>query len=255
MLRTLWVLAYGVVLTAVYATRAILGGLLRPADAPCTCDRLARIWGARIVRASGSTIEVEGAEHIDPAQPHILIANHESWFDVFAVLGHVPGRFRFVAKKELARIPIFGQAWRMCGHISVDRSDRSSAVQSLQQAAGRIREDGLTIVLFPEGTRSATGHLLPFKKGAFVLAIQSRVPLVPVAVAGTRQIMPKGSFRVRPGHIRIKVGAPIETAGLTHEDRDALLQRSHDAIAELKGAIGGVPDGDPHTARAGDDRS
>ncbi|MEZ4415024.1 MAG: lysophospholipid acyltransferase family protein [Gemmatimonadota bacterium] len=239
MLRTAWVLTYGALLTAAYASWALLTGLFRPAKALCRCDQLARRWGQKIVRASGSTVEVEGAEHIDPDQPHILVGNHESWFDVFAVLGHLPGRFRFVAKKELARIPIFGQAWRMCGHISVDRSDRGSAVHSLQEAAGRIRSDRLTIVLFPEGTRSPTGALQPFKKGAFVLGIQAQVPIVPIAISGTRPVMPKGSFFIRPGRIRIKVGESIPTKGLTHEDREALLQRSYRAVAELKESIGG----------------
>ncbi len=234
MLRTLWVLTYGAVITAIYATRALMTGWFRPADAPCQCDHLARIWGKKIISIAGCEVRVEGAESIDPAAPHILVCNHVSWFDVFALLGYVPGRFRFVAKQELSRIPIFGHAWRLCGHISVDRSDRASAIRSLQKAGGRIRDDGLTIVLFPEGTRSEDGRLQPFKKGSFVLAIQAQVPVIPVAVLGTRAVMPKGSFRVRPGKIRIRVGEPVATTGMEHDDRERLLERVEAAVRDLR---------------------
>jgi len=209
-------------------------GWFKPANAQCQCDHLARVWGRKIISLAGCEVEVEGAEHIDPEKPHILVCNHVSWFDVFALLGYVPGRFRFVAKKELSRIPIFGSAWRLCGHISVDRSDRTSAIRSLQVAGGRIREEGLTIVLFPEGTRSEDGRLQPFKKGSFVLAIQAQVPVIPVAVIGTRAVMPKGSFRVRPGRIRIRVGAPISTDGMDHQDREPLLETAQEAVGSLR---------------------
>jgi 1-acyl-sn-glycerol-3-phosphate acyltransferase len=157
---------------------------------------------------------------------------------VFAVVSKVPARLRFVAKQELASIPIFGRAWRACGHVSVDRSDRAAAIESLEAASRRIRDGGLSIVMFPEGTRSPTGELQRFKKGAFVLAIKAGVPVVPVAVIGSRPIMPKGSYRIRKGEIHIRVGEPIPVDGLSHEDRDSLTIRARESVAALRGGEG-----------------
>ena len=132
------------------------------------------------------------------------------------------------------------------------RGDRGSAIESLDRAAKQINADSSSIVVFPEGTRSPTGELRRFKKGAFVLAIQAEVPIVPVAVVGTRAIMPKGRFRVRPGPIEIRIGAPMEVKGLEHSDRDALLGRAYDHVAALRGGSGpaslGTPSGTPSTA-------
>jgi 1-acyl-sn-glycerol-3-phosphate acyltransferase len=178
-------------------------------------------------------VRIEGLERVEWSEPLVVIANHQSWFDVFVLAGLLPAHVRFVAKEELGRIPIFGPAWRACGHISLDRSDRKRALESLDRAARKVREDKLALVLFPEGTRSPDGRLWAFKKGAFVLAIKTEVPIVPLGMAGSRAVMPKGSFRVRPGEIRIRVGEPIRVEGMRLEDRDRLLALSRAAVAEL----------------------
>ena len=162
-----------------------------------------------------------------------MVSNHQSWFDVFALCAHLPVGFRFVAKKELGRIPIYGRAWEACGHVSVDRGDRDAAIESLGQASEEVKELGLTMVMFPEGTRSPTGELQPFKKGAFVLAIQLQIPLVPIAIVGSRAIMRKGGWRVSSGEVTIRVGDAISSEGLAFRDRDELLKQSHTAVAEL----------------------
>jgi len=182
-------------------------------------------------------------EGMDWDRPLVVVANHQSWFDVFALAAYLPAKARFVAKEELGRIPIFGNAWKSCGHISVDRTDRKQAVRSLQEAGQRVREEKLAMILFPEGTRSPDGRLLPFKKGAFVLAIETGVPIVPVGISGTRDVMAKGSFRIRSADITIRVGEPILVEGLGHEKRDVLLRRSRDSVAALIGQSIGAGDG------------
>ncbi len=232
MIRSLWVVLVGVTLTLKYTVTIVVKSLFGKVTA-CYCERCARRWGRAIVKASGSTVEIEGLEGYDPDQPHIFVSNHVSWFDVFALCGYVPGNFRFVAKQELMRIPIFGRAFSHCGHVSVDRTDRSAAIESLSRASERIRKEGLDIVMFAEGTRSPDGSLQAFKKGAFVLAIQAGVQVQPIAVLGTREIMPKGTFRIRPGRITLRLGPAIPVEGLEHADRDGLMERTRSAVAML----------------------
>lgn len=198
------------------------------------CDECPRKWALAILRWTGTRVEVENPGRIVPGRPQIVVVNHVSWFDVLAVAGHLPGRHRFVAKKELANVPVFGQSWRACGHISIDRDNRGSAIRSLERARQELDEGAPTVVLFPEGTRSASGELKPFKKGAFMLALQTGVEIVPVAVLGTREILPKGSLLVRTGRtIRLRIGEPIPVTGLTMEDRDALAARARTSVADL----------------------
>jgi 1-acyl-sn-glycerol-3-phosphate acyltransferase len=201
------------------------------------CDRAARRWAEALLRAAGVRVVLEGMENLRTDSPQIVVANHQSWFDVFALAAHLPVRYRFVAKRELEGIPVFGRAWKSCGHVSVDRGNREAAIEALDQAWREVHEERLTMVLFPEGTRSPDGRLKAFKKGAFVLAVQGQVPLVPVAVVGSRDVMAKGRMRVRSGEIRVRIGAPIPTEGATLRDRNRLLQECWDAIFALKGEV------------------
>ena len=222
MIRTLWV-----ALNATLAT-IILGALVigtAPLRMPGRLYGAAsRLWARWVVWASGVRVHVRGLENIDPARPQVIVANHQSWYDVFALSSVIPKRFRFVAKKELGYIPIFGIGWKVAGHISIDRSDRVAAVASLEHAGQLVRSDGSAIVIFPEGTRSATGELQPFKKGAFMLAIHNQLDIVPVAVRGSRWVLPKGSWRVRAGPIIVRFDSPVSTAGYHEGNRDALVQ-------------------------------
>lgn len=183
--------------------------------------------------AAGVKVTVEGAEHIPKDQPVVFVSNHQSWFDIISLAANLPGYPRFVYKKEMAKIPILGEALKRAGHILIDRQNRQKAFEAYEEAARVIRE-GMSAVVFPEGTRSRTGELLPFKKGPFVLAIASQVPLVPVFCAGTFGIMPKGSMRVRPHPVTLRLGEPIETKGLTYDDREDLLRRTRAAIMALR---------------------
>lgn len=199
-------------------------------------------WTRSILRAARVEVEMVGTEHLASGGPAVLVSNHESWFDVFVLVAHLPVDYRFVGKVELTRIPLFGPAWLAAGHIAVDRGDRKRAIASLDQAGETLRRDRAVVVMFPEGTRSPDGNLLPFKKGAFVLAAQTGVPLIPVGISGSRQVMEKGSFRIRPGRIRVEIGEPIPTDGVGVESRDGLLEECRDRVERLRSGGGGQPE-------------
>jgi 1-acyl-sn-glycerol-3-phosphate acyltransferase len=232
-IRSALVLVVGAVVTLVLGGWVVVSSLLRLPGTRWCCEAFPRTWARLLLFLSGARVRVEGGERVDWSRPVILVANHQSWFDVFALAAYLPARFRFVAKQELARIPVFGRAWRACGHISVDRGDRGQAIASLEEAGGRIRDERLAVIFFPEGTRSPDGRLRAFKKGAFVLALQTGVPVIPVGIAGSRAIMPKGSFRIRPGEIRVRVGDPLPVEGLTMADRDELVREGRGRVAGL----------------------
>ena len=246
MIRGLWVLGSGAALTLVLASRVVFANWFAKKRLSCLCERLPRVWAGWFLRRAGVKVEVEGEERVDWSQPLVIVANHQSWFDVFALAAHLPVLGRFVAKEELARIPVFGPAWQACGHVAIDRSNREQATESLDRAGRHIRDGRLAVILFAEGTRSPDGRLQPFKKGAFVLAIKTGVPVVPVGISGSRQVMPKGSFRIRPGEIRIRIGEPISVEGLRHQDRDRFRVRCRDAVVDLmedEDAVTGRPGG------------
>lgn len=236
MLRVLFAYVAGAMVTGWYASKAALYSLLRMDSRLCReCDAIQRRWAKAMLWLTGCRVRVEGGEHLGERGGRIIVCNHQSWFDVFALTAYLPTSVKFVTKAELGAVPIFGRAWKGCGHVSMDRGDHAGAIESLDAAGRRIHDEGITIVMFAEGTRSRSGELQRFKKGAFVLAIQGGVPIVPVGMLGTYRIMPKGSFRFRPGEIVIRVGEPIRVDGLTHEDRDILRDRTWSAVAELKG--------------------
>jgi 1-acyl-sn-glycerol-3-phosphate acyltransferase len=169
---------------------------------------------------------------LDPRQACVYACNHQSQFDIPALVVTMPADFRMVAKRSLLYIPVFGWALWLAGFVFIDRSNREQAIRSLKRASDRLRR-GTSIVVFAEGTRSRTGELLPFKRGGFVMAIEAGVPVVPVTVRGGRDILPKGSLRVRPGRIEVHFGAPVDTRAYDYESRDALIARVREAIADV----------------------
>jgi len=225
-MRRLVVLATLGASTLLFGVLAMAGCLLMPNGNPLIW--MARPWVASILLASGVRVRVQGRDRI-PDVPVLYVTNHQSHYDVMALVRALPGQYRIVAKKELFGIPVFGWALSLAGFIKIDRANRESAIRSLDEAAGRMRR-GHAIVVFAEGTRSENGHLLPFKKGGFVLAIRSGCPIVPVTISGSRAVLGKGGRRVTPGVIDVVIGDPIPTAGLAIEDRDALLATTRRAI-------------------------
>lgn len=245
MLRTGWVALAAIAMTGYYAAIILLSSLV-PSWRHRRCGHWAQGWSAVLLRASGVTVTAAGLDRVDPRRSQIVVSNHQSWFDVLALFATFPTSVRFVAKEELTSVPVFGKAFLRCGHLSIDRRNRHSAIESLHQAARRLRERTLHVVMFAEGTRSPTGELQPFKKGAFVLALETRTPVLPVAVMGSRAVMPKHGYAIRPGAIEVRVGEPIEVGDLTMSDRNLLRDRARQAVADLmSGPSGQQANGTP----------
>jgi len=194
--------------------------------------RGASFWGRVTLHLAGIRMRIEGAENLPQSGPALFMANHASNFDIPALYAGLQLQFRWLAKKELFDIPLFGAAMRRAGYIAIDRSDRKKALLSLKKAAERIR-DGASVAIFPEGTRSPDGQLLPFKRGGFTLAVQSGAPIVPVVILGTRKINPKGSLTVHGGTVRLRFLPPIATHDLTSKDQDALADRVYQAMSAV----------------------
>lgn len=236
MIRLLLVLVVIVPATLWHGFRMIWAAYRRSDAMAGVCDAGPRGWSRLVLTCSGVDVVLENVDVIDPERSQILVANHVSWFDVLALAAHLPGRYLFVAKQELAKVPVFGPAVRACGHIFIDRRDRGRAVESLARAREELEGKNPTIIMFPEGTRSRTGALQPFKKGAFVLAIQTGADVVPAAITGSREVMRKGSLLIRPGTVRVRFGEPMSVAGLGIEDRNELTTRARLAVAGLQSA-------------------
>ncbi|OGU01080.1 MAG: hypothetical protein A2W29_03885 [Gemmatimonadetes bacterium RBG_16_66_8] len=234
MVRTIWFFIVLTASTVWYASKVVVAGLLgvkyRPGG---VYDTSAQRWARNALWASGVGYTLHGLERVPFGKPVVFAANHQSWFDIFLVLAALPGSIRFVAKKELRSVPILGRAMREAGHIYIDRQNRQAAFGAYEEAAADIRA-GLSAVIFPEGTRSRTGELLPFKKGPFVLAIAAGVPIVPAYCAGTFTLMPKGSARLVPHPIALLFGPPIPTAGLGYDDRERLMNETRRIIEQLR---------------------
>ena len=184
----------------------------------------ARIWSWLILKTSRITVSVVGLEHAGKGSPAILCVNHQSSMDIPVLLAHLPFQFRFVAKRSLFRYPFMGWHLRRSGHIAVGRDHPGEARRSIDDAATKIR-DGYPVVVFPEGGRSRDGAILPFKSGAFRLAILAGVPVTPVTLNGTMNVLRPDSVHIRPGHVEMILHPPIATTGLTRDDVEALSER------------------------------
>ncbi len=187
------------------------------------------LWARVGLSLAGVRLVVAGQEHIPRNQPVIFMPNHQSNFDILALFAGLPGQFRWLAKKELFKIPLFGYAMHRSGYIAVDRSDRRKALASMAEAARRIAA-GASVVIFPEGTRSPDGNLLPYKKGGFLLALKAGASIVPIAITGSRDIMPKHSRWIRGGTIRVHIFAPVATS-----DRDEFMAAVRRPVASMVG--------------------
>jgi 1-acyl-sn-glycerol-3-phosphate acyltransferase len=203
--------------------------------------RLARrsinVWGRAMCSAAGTKVIAHGMDKMSP-DPRVIVANHVSWFDVLTLSSVLP-RLSYIAKGEMERIPLFGRAMRRAGHLFVDRHNHKAAFSVYDDAARRIRA-GATVVIFPEGTRGTTYAIRPFKKGPFVLAIAAGVPIVPVLIHGTIEVLPRGRMWVQKHDVQIHALEEIPTAGMTYDDRDKLAHLVHDALAEAQKRLYGI---------------
>jgi 1-acyl-sn-glycerol-3-phosphate acyltransferase len=191
----------------------------------------ASTWSRMIVRTVGVKVHVHGAENIRAGESYVFLSTHQSYMDIPVMLGYLPAQLRIAAKREVFRIPFLGWHMRRGGHISINRGSTAEAVASLRRAAQEI-QPGVSAFLFPEGTRTRDGSLQPFKKGGFKFALQTRLPVVPVTIKGTRQVLPRDSLVFRPGPVQMYLDAPIPTAPLDDRDLPALMRQVRDAMAK-----------------------
>ena len=201
---------------------------------------IARAWARSILWVSRVKVELKGLDNLPFDTPCILMPIHQSNFDIPVLLGRLPIQFRWLAKAELFKIPIFGRGMRGCGYISIDRSNRKSAFQSLADAAQRIR-DGASVLIFPEGTRSRDGEIGPFKKGGFVLTVDAGVPIIPIVIYGTRAIMPKGGLLMKPGSAYMEVLPPVASTGYTRKTKNLLIEEVRDILCHAFDRIRETP--------------
>jgi len=220
-------LALIVIVTTLLGTAGILSCLAVPSgDAVIS---IARLWARTLLALCRVRVVVNGREKIHPPGPYVFLSNHQSQFDILAAVVTLPVQFRVLAKQELFRIPVFGWVLRLSGFVGIDRSNREKAIQSLDRAAASIAR-GRSLLIYAEGTRSPDGRLLPFKKGGFVLAIQAGVPVFPLTIQGSREVLPKGSLRIRPGTMTVQVGDPIDPREFTVERKELLMARVRTAM-------------------------
>ena len=196
--------------------------------------RWQRHWARGLFRLCGIELDAKGSEQMQAATPYVIVANHASYMDIPAVFAALPIPPQFMAKRELARIPFVGTALRMGRHVIIERGNRASARDSLEQAAEHVRR-GATIMLFPEGTRAESDDIGPFKTGAFRLAKAGGAAILPVGIHGTRAVFPKHGRLLRPGKVRVEVGAPISATEVAALDIKALSQLARARVADLSG--------------------
>ena len=192
-----------------------------------------RVWAPGLLGGAGARLDLEGFDAIDFSRPYIVVANHQSMIDICALFRALPVPMRFVLKQELARVPFVGAYAQAMGMVFIDRQSARAASRCLHDAAA-VFKDGQSLCAFPEGTRSRDGRVGPFKGGVFKLAIETGIPILPIAIDGSGLVLPAAGFKVRPGRIRLRVGAPIMTADLHPGDRQALARRSQQVIIDLQ---------------------
>lgn len=224
-----------VVWSVVWISLALLAAALA---GPPPALWLARVvWGPGLLALAGARFTVRGGEHVDAGRAQLFVANHQSWLDVPALFTALDVPLHFLAKSELAAVPFLGWYIRAMGMVFVERSARRRATASVARA-GELLAAGRSLVSFPEGTRSRDGRLGQFKSGAFGAALAAGVPVVPVAIVGSGAVLPAGGFRVRPGAIEVRLGAPIDPSPFAPGDRAGLARACEEAIRRLAGEPG-----------------
>jgi 1-acyl-sn-glycerol-3-phosphate acyltransferase len=239
--RTLITVVAGV--TATILAVAVISVIVMFDDTSPIIDRIIRVWSRVWLVASGTRLEVEGGDNIDPDRSYIVVANHLSALDIMACLLAVPLPIRFLAKKELFRIPILAQGMRMVGIIEVDREARGAVHTDVNRQSKDLVEKGRSLIIYAEGTRPRNGVMKPFKKGAFTMAISSGLPILPLSIHGSFEAWPPGTPLARGGSIRVVLDKAIETEGLMTSDTGELRDQVREVIGARVAAMGGAVGG------------
>ncbi len=245
------------VVTLIVATAIVVPPILALSVLPKTSTPifyLMKSWAWMVAKAMGFTWTVDGREKVDKEVSYIITPNHQGHADSLALTLTLPLKFRWVMKRELLKIPLFGWALARTGGISLDRSKGAESLAKLREKTGAKLTKGWGVLVYPEGKRARDGKLQEFKKGAFVMAIHSGAPILPVAVSGAYKILRPKTLDLQKGHIHVSVCDPIDTSGLTEADIPGLMKRVRDSIAEQLGPdalpLSLVADKDPVTQMA-----
>jgi 1-acyl-sn-glycerol-3-phosphate acyltransferase len=226
-------LAFTLVWTSVLICLAFLVLLLCGGRKRWPLRMASRVWAPGLLTGAGVQLELQGFDAIDFSKPHIIVANHQSIIDICVLFRAMPVPLRFVLKQELARVPFVGAYARAMGMVFIERQSARNASRKLHEAAA-LFQVGHSLCAFPEGTRSRDGRVGSFKGGVFKLAIETGIPIIPVLIEGSGQVLPAAGFSVRPGRIRLCAGTPIPTDGLDASARQDLARRSRDAIVGMQ---------------------
>ncbi len=235
--RTVLTWTVGVIVTIIGAL-SVLTLVVISSKSPYI-ERVIRWWSRSWLWASGTRLTVEGRENIDPARSYVVVANHLSTLDIMVCFLAVEVPIRYLAKKELFRIPLLAQAMRAVGIIEVDRRARSATHNSVNRQARELIANKRSLIIYAEGTRPRDGVMKPFKKGAFTMAVASQLPVLPLSIHGTYEAAVPGKPWFRGGPVTAIIDPPIETEGMSHADSDALRDRVHDMIAKRVTDLGG----------------
>jgi len=214
--RTILTVVAGV--TATIVAVASIAVMVVINDSSPLIEKIIRAWSRVWLAASGTKLEVDGAENIDPNRSYVVVANHLSTLDIMACLLAVPLPIRFLAKKELFRVPVLAQGMRMVGIIEVDREARGAVHSEVNRQSRELIEKGRSLIIYAEGTRPRNGVMKPFKKGAFTMAIRSGLPVLPLSIHGSYEAWPPGTPLVKGGVIRVVLDKPVETEGMSNSD-------------------------------------
>ena len=248
-IRTVMILVTSAIVTAVLGAIVILAALLGIEDKPGGIyDKIPRWWSRAVLWAGGVKVRLHGWENSGVGEPRVFAANHVSWFDVPALAATLP-RYKFVAKAELFKVPVFGRGIRAAGMIEIQRENRKAAFGAYDVAAEKIRS-GNSVVVFPEGTRGRSYQLRPFKKGPFVLAIAAGVPIVPVILHGTIEVLRRDSMWAHPGTVDIHLLEPVMTGGTDYDHREVLMAKVRLRMEEAMRELYGVEPLPPPSSRA-----
>ena len=232
LIRSIWVLFNIFFWTPIWATIGIIFSFFDWSGRPIAW--VAKQWSKLLLFISGIPYTVNGLDHLDPDQQYVFTANHESAFDILLVYAALPHKLVFLAKTELKKIPFLGWAMVLGKHIFVDRKNHKAALASMDIAKDSLKKYPRSIMIFPEGTRSLDGQMKPFKRGGTVLAIETGLPVVPVAICGTFDVIKKGSFNIYPKTIGLVIGHPVPTTGLSIEDRNTVTETLRQQVVNLK---------------------
>jgi 1-acyl-sn-glycerol-3-phosphate acyltransferase len=226
-IRVLWLFLWAGIATLVLAMPIISAGLLSRTGN--LAFSLSKIWAWTMLAVSFVRTEIKNRDRIEPKTSYIIISNHQSLYDILALVTTLGIQYRWFIKKEILRVPLFGYGLYASRNIFIDRSNTARAIESINRGIDRLPK-GVSIMVFAEGTRSPDGRIQEFKKGGFVTAVRRSIPILPVTVNGSRRVLPKGSLAFKPGKIQVVIGDPIDTGGYSSETVDQLINRTRQAI-------------------------